>query len=46
MRKRNGMIPVFKPNAMGQMMLMAQSYDELIEEGHLVRVANEAAERI
>jgi transposase len=46
MKKRKAMNPVFKPYQMGQMMLMPQSYDELIEAGHLVRVVNEAVEGI
>ena len=40
------MKPVFKPYAMGQMMLMPQSYEELIPEGHVVRVVDQAVARI
>lgn len=40
------MKPVFKPYWMGQMMLMPQSYEELIPEGHVVRVVAQAVERI
>ncbi len=46
MKKRKAMKPVFKPYAMGQMMLMPQSYEELIPEGHVVRVVDQAVERI
>lgn len=40
------MKPVFKPYRMGQMQLMPQSYEELIPKGHLVRVVDQAVERI
>jgi len=40
------MKPVFKPYSMGQMLLMPQSYEEHIPEGHLVRVVNRAVEQI
>lgn len=46
MKKRKAMKPVFKPYAMGQMLLMPRSYEEMIPEGHLVRVVNRAVERI
>src|SRR5512143_1601093 len=46
MNKSAGMKPVFKPYSMGQMLLMPASYEELIPEGHLVRVVNRAVEGI
>jgi transposase len=46
MKKRKAMKPVFKPYSMGQMLLMPQSYEELIPEDHLVRVVNRAVEQI
>jgi transposase len=46
MKKRKGMKPVFKAYNMGQMQLMPQSYEELIPEGHLVRVVNRAVDQI
>jgi hypothetical protein len=36
MKKRKRMKPVFKPYNLGQMLLMPQSLDETIQEGHLV----------
>jgi transposase len=46
MNKRKAMKPVFKPYNMGQMQLLPQSYEELIPEGHLVRVVNRAVDEI
>jgi transposase len=46
MKKRKAMKPVFKPYSMGQMLLLPQSYEELIPEGHLVRVVNRAVEQM
>src|SRR5512134_1285278 len=46
MKKRKAMKPVFKPYSMGQMLLMPQSYEEIIPEDHLVRVVNQAVEQI
>ena len=46
MKKRKAMKPVFKPYSMGQMLLMPQSYEEIIPEDHLVRVVNRAVEQI
>jgi transposase len=46
MKKRKAMKPVFKPYAMEQMLLMPRSYEEMIPEDHLVRVVNQAMERI
>ena len=43
-RKTN--IPVFKPYIQHQAQLLPQSYDELIEAGHLVRVVNETIEKL
>lgn len=37
---------VFKPYNMGQMLLMPQSYEEIIPEDHLVRVVNRAVDEI
>jgi transposase len=44
--KRKPSAPVFKPYVMHQMALMPQSYDEVIPTGHLVRVVNDAVEKI
>lgn len=38
--------PVFKPYIMNQGQLLPQSYDEVIEPGHLVRVVNETIEKL
>jgi transposase len=46
MKKRKAMKPVFKPYSMGQMLLLPQSYEEMIPEDHLVRVVNRAVEQI
>jgi transposase len=46
MKKRKAMKPVFKPYNMGQMLLMPQSYEEMIPEDHLVRVVNRAVEQM
>src|SRR5512139_2869125 len=46
MKKRKAMKPVFKPYSMGQMLLLPQSYEEVIPEDHLVRVVNRAVEQI
>ncbi len=43
-RKSN--IPVFKPYLQHQDQLLPQSYDEVIEPDHLVRVVNETIERL
>jgi transposase len=43
-RKSN--IPVFKPYIQHQAKLLPQSYDELIEPGHLVRVVNDTIEKL
>lgn len=43
-RKTN--VPVFKPYIQHQAQLLPQSYDELIEAGHLVRVVNETIEKL
>ncbi len=43
-RKTN--IPVFKPYIQHQAQLLPQSYDELIEPGHLVRVVNDTIEKL
>lgn len=40
------MKPVFKPYYQGQMKLMPESYEEVIPEGHVVRVVNEAVDQI
>lgn len=44
--KRKASAPVFKPYVMNQAQLLPPSYDELIEAGHLVRVVNEAIEKL
>jgi transposase len=44
--KRKPAAPVFKPYVMNQVALMPASYDEKIPAGHLVRVVNEAVEKI
>jgi transposase len=44
--KRKPAKPVFKPYVMNQAALMPPSYEELIPEKHLVRVVNEAVEKI
>jgi transposase len=46
MKKRKAMKPVFKPYNMGQMLLMPQSYEEMIPADHLVRVVNRAVDEI
>lgn len=38
--------PVFKPYIQHQAQLLPQSYDELIEPGHLVRVVNDTIEKL
>jgi transposase len=43
-RKSN--IPVFKPYIQHQAKLLPQSYDELIEPGHLVRVVDKTIEKL
>jgi len=43
--KRKEAAPVFKPYVMNQIRLIPPSYDELIEEKHLVRTENEAVEK-
>ncbi len=43
-RKSN--IPVFKPYIQHQAQLLPQSYDELIEADHLVRVVNDTIEKL
>jgi transposase len=44
--KRKPAAPVFKPYVMNQAALLPPSYDELIPAKHLVRVVNEAVEKI
>jgi len=44
--KRREAAPVYKPYVMNQSSLLPPSYDELIEEKHLVRTVNEAVEKI
>jgi transposase len=44
--KRKPTAPVFKPYVMNQVALLPPSYDELISEDHLVRVVNDAVEKI
>lgn len=44
--KRKPAAPVFKPYVMNQVALLPPSYDELIPENHLVRVVNDAVEKI
>lgn len=44
--RRNETVPVFKPYVMDQMALLPASYNEVIPEGHLVRVVNDAVEKI
>jgi transposase len=44
--KRKPSAPVFKPYVMNQIALMPASYDEKIPNDHLVRVVNEAVEKI
>jgi transposase len=44
--KRKPAVPVFKPYVMHQTHLIPPSYDDLIEAGHLVRVVNNAVEKI
>ena len=44
--KRKTATPVFKPYVMNQAALLPPSYDELIPANHLVRVVNEAVEKI
>jgi hypothetical protein len=46
MKTRKAMKPVFKPYHIGQMLLMPQSYEEIIPEEHLVRVVNRAVDEI
>jgi len=46
MPKRKPAFPVFKPYVMNQVALLPPSYEELIPENHLVRVVNEAIEKI
>ena len=44
--KRKDSAPVFKPYVMNQVALMPASYDEKIPADHLVRVVNDAVEKI
>jgi transposase len=44
--KRKPAAPVFKPYVMNRVALMPPSYDEKIPADHLVRVVNEAVEKI
>jgi transposase len=44
--KRKAAAPVFKPYVMHQDQLLPPSYDEVIEADHLVRVVNEAIEKL
>ena len=44
--KRKRAAPVFKPYIMNQAALLPPSYNELIPDNHLVRVVNEAVEKI
>jgi transposase len=44
--KRKAAAPVFKPYVMNQVALMPPSYDEKIPADHLVRVVNDAVEKI
>jgi transposase len=44
--KRKPAAPVFKPYIMHQIQLMPPSYEEVIEEKHLVRTVNEAIDKI
>jgi len=44
--KRKPAAPVFKPYNMNQAALLPPSYNELIPDNHLVRVVNEAVEKI
>ncbi len=44
--KRKPAAPVFKPYVMNQIALLPASYEEKIPEKHLVRVVNEAVEKI
>jgi len=44
--KRKPATPVFKPYGMNQAALLPPSYEELIPADHLVRVVNEAVEKI
>ena len=44
--KRKETEPVFKPYVMNQAALLPPSYEEIIPENHLVRIVNEAVEKI
>jgi transposase len=44
--KRKPSTPVFKPYVMNQVALMPSSYNEKITADHLVRVVNDAVEKI
>lgn len=44
--RRKAAAPVFKPYVMHQTHLLPPSYDEMIEPGHLVRVVNEAIDKL
>ena len=44
--KRKPAAPVFKPYVMNQVALMPPSFEEKIPADHLVRVVNEAVEKI
>jgi hypothetical protein len=44
--KRKPAAPVFKPYVMNQTALLPPSYEEKIPEKHLVRVVNDAVEKI
>jgi hypothetical protein len=44
--KRKPAIAVFKPYVMNQVALLPPSYEEMIPANHLVRVVNDAVEKI
>ena len=44
--RRKSNIPVFKPYIQHQAKLLPQSYDELIEPDHLVRVVDKTIEKL
>ena len=46
MKTRKETAAVYKPYVMGQVALIPASYEEKIPEGHLVRVVNEAIEKL
>jgi transposase len=46
MKTRKPAAPVFKPYVMNQVALLPPSYAEMIPKNHMIRVVNDAVEKI